>query len=57
MRECYELRAAPVKELRFLLRQGRMVFYPPPCGLSLFEVGVGGEGFGVEVGLVVVRRD
>jgi hypothetical protein len=24
----------PIKELRFLLRQGRMVFYPPPCGLS-----------------------
>ena len=29
-------RAAPNNELRFLLRQGCTVFYPPPCGLSYF---------------------
>ena len=40
MRECYEFRAAPIDELRFLLRQGRMVFYPPPCGLSYFYIAI-----------------
>ena len=59
MRESYDLRAAPIHELRFLLRQGRMVFYPPPCGLSyaLMFLGEGvGEFFGyLRVDVVELR--